>query len=103
METRSMTPASFFLDTNILIRLIADDHPDHSEMSRRFITALEQGSTAADISDTVIFECVYVMTKQYGMTRSFVIDALSSILAIEAVRTSSKPQLLDALGLWGRI
>lgn len=98
-----MTETSFFLDTNVLIRLIADDDEHYSELARRLIIALEQGSIAADISDTVIFECVYVMNKQYGMTRSFVIEALASILGLESVRTSSKAALLSALELWGRI
>jgi predicted nucleic-acid-binding protein len=98
-----VTDSDFFLDTNVIIRFLADDHPELSPKARAILTALETGSASADISDTVIFECIYVMTKQYKMTRDYMVDVLVSLLSLESVRTSSKSTLLEALGVWSQV
>ena len=98
-----MTESNFFLDTNVIIRFLANDHPELSQKARTIIAAIETGSAAADISDTVIFECIYVMAKQYKMPRNYMIDVLGSLLSLETVHAPTKSALLEALGVWGRI
>jgi predicted nucleic-acid-binding protein len=66
------------------------------------MSALEEGTVVADIAETVVFECIYVTTTQYRMSREYLVDSLSSIISLQSVRLSSKSSLLGALALWGK-
>jgi predicted nucleic acid-binding protein len=51
--------ALLFLDTNIFLRHLRQDHPDHSPHATAFLKRIEEGSVKARTSDTVIFESLY--------------------------------------------
>jgi predicted nucleic acid-binding protein len=56
-----------FLDTNVLLRHIMQDHSDHSVRSTALMVAIEHGQRTVQISDTVVFETAYTLEKTYGM------------------------------------
>lgn len=90
-----------FLDTNILVRYLAADHPVHTPIARRFIESIASGGLTVNTSDTVIFETVFAMTSIYKADRADLVDTLGTLLSLDGVRLSSKRDVLSALELWG--
>ncbi len=50
-----------FLDTNVLLRHLTNDHADHSARATAFLTAVEVGQIRVRTADSVIFETVFTL------------------------------------------
>jgi predicted nucleic acid-binding protein len=50
-----VTEPDAFLDTNVLLRQVLQDHPEHSPRATALIAAIERGERAVRIADTVVF------------------------------------------------
>ena len=49
------------IDTNIIVRHLTADHPDHSPRARRFFQALAAGTRTATLREAVLVEAVQVL------------------------------------------
>ena len=65
--------------------------------------ALEGGISRRRIADTVIFECIYVMTTQYKMSREYLIDVLTQFSRFKSVRLPAKSALLEGTRTLGQV
>ena len=79
----SSTAAPPFVDTNILLRFVLGDVPDQFTQTHAFFSAIAAGSVTAQLSGTIIFECVFVLQSRYAVTRASIQSALLPILALE--------------------
>lgn len=98
-----MTDLSFldtsFLDTNVLLRVILDDHPDHSPRSRDLIGRVAAGLEQVVTSDSVVLETVNrLVGRRLALPRSVVADAVLTILMLDGVHLDSKPLYPPTLG-----
>ena len=84
-----MTPEAF-LDTNVLLRHVLQDHPDHSPRSTALFVAIEHGERAVRLADTVVFEAAFTLEKTYGVTRAEIRDALQPILELPNILLPGK-------------
>lgn len=55
-----------FLDTNILLRHVLADHPEQSPRATGYLQRVEQGEVITRIAETVVFEAVFTIERQYG-------------------------------------
>ena len=55
-----------FVDTNIFLRHLRQDHPDFSPRATAYLTRAENGEFKVRIADTVIFETVYTLQRAYS-------------------------------------
>jgi predicted nucleic acid-binding protein len=96
-------PPSGFIDTNVIVRYVAADHPDHSPRARAYLESLEQHGTHANILEGVVIESLNVLTspKLYGLSRAAAAAALGDILSMRGVKIANKRVYLDALRLYG--
>lgn len=85
-----MSEPDAFLDTNVLLRQVLQDHPDHSPRATALIVAIEQGQRAVRIADTVVFEAAFTLEKTYRAPRSDIRDALQPILDLPGVMLPGK-------------
>jgi predicted nucleic acid-binding protein len=84
------------LDTNIIIRFLANDHPEHSPKARILFERLTKNEVSLILDSIVIAECVYVLSgKYYGYSRSEIAEWLSKL--IEFCEVDNKEVLLTAL------
>jgi predicted nucleic acid-binding protein len=74
-----------FLDTNIILRHILNDHPDHSPRATALFVRIERDELAVRTSDTVIFESVFALEKLYRVPRSAIAEALLLMLAFPGI------------------
>jgi predicted nucleic acid-binding protein len=89
-----------FLDTNVFVRYLADDHPEFSPLSREVFEQIERGELVAYITDTVVFETAYVLEKRYQATRRDIADAMLRLLRLPGLGPANKETLRETFDLW---
>jgi predicted nucleic acid-binding protein len=94
------TQIAGFLDTNVFVRYLADDHPEFSSLSREVFEQIERGELVAYITDTVVFETAYVLEKRYRATRRDIADAMLRLLRLPGLVPANKEMLRETFDLW---
>jgi predicted nucleic acid-binding protein len=89
------------LDTNVLIRHLVNDHPDHSPRSSRLIARIQSGEVRAIAPPTVFFETNYILRDKYGLTRAEVIDILGPLVSWRSLEIADRRSLVRAFELYG--
>jgi len=79
----SNTSAFPFVDTNVLLRHLLNDLPDQSPSAQTLFAELETGARDAQVTGTIVFECVFVLQTHYGVPREAIRKRLLPILAFE--------------------
>lgn len=79
-----------FLDSNILLRHLLADHPDHSPRATAYLERVERGEVQVQVSDTVIFEAVFTLQRSYGQPRLEIRNAVLPLLELPAVDLPGK-------------
>lgn len=97
-----MTPPDALLDTNIVLRHVLHDHPDHSPRATALIGAIERGERAVRLADTVVFEAAFTLEKTYGVPRAAVRDALQPLLDLPGMVLPGKRVYAPVFDLWTR-
>lgn len=85
-----------WLDTNVLIRFLLDDHPDHSARARALIQRAERGEISLHVPIYIVCETVYVLESR-AYTKSEVSDALSLFLSIPGIHVDDLPLIQTSL------
>jgi predicted nucleic-acid-binding protein len=91
---------SCFVDTNILLRHLLQDHSDHSPRASRLIAHIADQALVAYISETVIFEVVFTMTSTYSVPRSLSRELITALLGMPNLVLATKEDMVEALRLW---
>ncbi|MGH2537465.1 MAG: PIN domain-containing protein [Candidatus Promineifilaceae bacterium] len=89
-----------FLDTNIFLRHLRQDHADHSPRATAYLARIEAGQTKARTADTVIFEAVFTLQKLYSQPREAIRDALLPIIELPGIVLPGKRRLRRAFDLY---
>lgn len=93
---------SEFLDTNIIIRYLVQDNPDHSQRAYALLQEVEQGNLIVTTSEAVITEAVYVLSSKvlYNLPRSQIQTYLAPVITLRGLRLPHKKTYLRALDLY---
>ena len=88
-----------FIDSNIFIRFLTQDHLEMYAKTRSFFIGLDSSDTKYLAEDSVIGEILYVTTskKLYDLPRLKVIPRLVGILEHENIHHDYKRELINAL------
>lgn len=83
---------AYFLDTNIILRHILNDHPVLSIRARTIIEAIESGQIEAWTSDLVIAEIVFVLSSKrtYNLAPSEIADVLLPLINLPHLKLPRK-------------
>ena len=92
--------APIFLDTNVLLRHLLADHPDHSPKASAFLAQVESGEIKAFLSDTVVFETVFNLQRRYGITKEAIRTTFLGLFDVSTVDVPSVSELRRALDLY---
>lgn len=82
----------YFIDTNIFLRALLNDHPQHTPASQQLLARIKEGSIDAFTTDLVIAEIVFVLTshKTITFTKKNIRGMLKPILALSNLSTPSE-------------
>lgn len=63
------------LDTNVVLRLVLNDVPEHAKTAANFV-----GRSSCYVTDVVVAECVFVLENVYKLDRRVITDSLRNLL-----------------------
>ncbi len=82
-----------FLDTNILLRHLLQDHQDHSPRATAYLKRIEGGEVQVETSDIVVFETVYVLERSYRQPKTMIRDIVLPLLELPGIVLRGKRRL----------
>lgn len=91
----------FIVDTNVIIRFLANDHPEQSPKARTLFERMANNEISLIIEPVVIAECVYVLSgKYFDYSRQEITEWLGKI--VEFCEVDNKQVLVNALSTFGK-
>lgn len=93
-------PTRSLPDTNVLIRYLTRDNEPLYERAKQFFDEVKEGSTRAVILESVIAECIYVLTKIYKTSRDEAAGSLIALLHYNGIANPDREELIRALILY---
>ena len=92
--------AEVFIDANVFIRHLAQDHAAHSPKATAFFARIERGELRARTADTVVFESVFTLERHYRETKAVIRDALLPLIELPGILLPGKQRLRRAFELY---
>ncbi len=92
--------ATSFLDTNILLRHLLQDHPEQSPKATAYLARIERGELKARIADTVVFEAVFTLQRHYHQPKAKIRDALLPLIELPGIILPGKRHLRKVFDLY---
>ncbi len=87
-------------DTNIIIRYLVKDNPSLFTKAKGFFDKVKDGSEKAVILESVIAECIYVLTKIYKVPKGKASDSLINLLHYKGITNEDRKELIIALTIF---
>lgn len=88
------------VDSNVILRFLLGDIPDHAERSKRLFQQANPETSALFIPATAIAEVSYVLTRLYNTPRARAADALMGICQLFGVEIENRNAIEAALAFW---
>lgn len=89
-----------FVDSNILVRHLTGDDPDHSPRATAYLRRVENGELRVYTNDTVVFEVVFTLERRYKQPKDKILDALLPLLELPSFILPGKRSLRKVFDLY---
>lgn len=89
-----------FLDTNVILRHLLGNHPEHSPRSTAYLERIERGELRVHASETVIFEAVFTLQRQYGQPKARIREALLPLIELPGILLPGKRRFRKIFDLY---
>lgn len=89
-----------FLDTNVLLRHLLQDHPDQSPRATAFLGRIEAGEVKVRISDTIVFETVFTLQRYYKQSKADIRENLLPLIELPGIVLPGKRRSRTAFDLY---
>ena len=93
-------PVRSLPDTNILIRYLTRDVETLYARAKEFFDKVKEGGQRAILLESVIAECIYILTKIYKVPKNRAAESLIDILRYKGIANSDQKELIGALSLF---
>lgn len=90
------------VDTNVIVRYLAEDHERHVRIAHRLFAACDRGEVSLVLTSPVLAECVYVLASFYRYSRTNIVEALTTVVTSPGVINDDAGIALDALQRYGQ-
>ena len=92
--------SALFIDTNVFIRHLTQDHAEFSPMATAFFARIERGELKAQTAETAIFEAVFTLEKRYRAAKPVIREGLLSLVQLSGIQFPGKERLRRAFELY---
>lgn len=89
-----------FLDTNVFLRHLVQDHEDHSPRATLYFNRIEHDGLRVETAATVVFETVFTLQSFYKHSRSDIRDNVLPLLRLPGIALPGKRRLQRAFALY---
>lgn len=93
-------PARSLPDTNTIVRYLVADHLALHAKAKEFFDDVKRDGTKAVVLESVLAECVYVLTKIYKVPRNETAESLIAVLRYKGIANDDRSELIGALSLF---
>lgn len=99
-----MTAAPHFIDANIFIRHLTQDHPEFSPACTALLARAERNEVLLTTSESVVTEVVQVLSspRLYQLPRQRISTLLTALLSLPGMKCPGHAIYLRALSIYGR-
>ncbi|MBI2263843.1 MAG: PIN domain-containing protein [Armatimonadetes bacterium] len=87
-------------DTNAIVRYLVSDDPALHAKAKDFFDEVKRGDIKAVILESVVAECIYVLTKIYKVPRDKAAESLTNLLHYRGIANDDRQELIRALSLF---
>jgi predicted nucleic acid-binding protein len=87
-------------DTNTIVRYLVADDPALHAKAKEFFDKVKHGGSKAVILESVLSECIYVLTKIYRVPRDKAAGSLIDLLHYKGIANDDRQELIGALSLF---
>ena len=88
-------------DTNVVLRYLLRDIPEQFTQAADFFEQIRTGRKKMVFLESVLVECVYILTKYYNVPKKEAAEALAGLMQYKGVVNKDKTALSAALALFG--
>ena len=92
-----MRTERLLLDTNVFLRLLLNDHPEHSRRARALFQRIAAGQVRAATTVAVVMEIVFIMERAAHMPPERIQEVLWGLLSPDMMEMSDKETVRLAL------
>jgi predicted nucleic acid-binding protein len=93
----------YILDTNIIIRFLANDHGEHSPAAYRLFEGASRGEVILLIDPIVVAECVHVLKgRYYQLSKLEISTHLKRIVEFVQIEADDKNLLISSLEYYAK-
>src|SRR5579863_8576928 len=91
-----------FVDSNIFLRYVTQDHPQHQKLAASIISAILRGEEGGLTTDVHIHETVYVLASSagYKLPHHEIANIVRPLLAMPGLKIRNKRVCLEALDIF---
>lgn len=93
-------PAKKLPDTNTILRYLLKDNIQLYEESSKLFEKVKVGDEKIIILESVLVECVYVLTKFYNVPKYETSERLKELLHYKGVSNRDRKELIEALTIF---
>ena len=84
-------------DTNVVVRYLVKDDIELYKQAKTFFDKVKTGEESALILESVVAECVYVLTKIYKVPKEKTAESLKNLLRYRGIINEDRADLIKAL------
>lgn len=88
------------LDTNVLVRFLVSDDAAQARKAKALVDQLEDDEARAFVSDVVLCELVWVLTRSYQFERGEIAAALKQLALARQLRFDAVDNVLRAIAAY---
>ena len=85
------------IDTNVVLRFLLADHEQLFERAAKLMSEVQAGKRKAYLPESVLAECIFILTKFYKVPREEAAARLGELLDAKGFTGSHLPILKEAL------
>lgn len=89
-----------FIDTNVFIYHITNNHPDHSPRCKTLMKRIEAGDVEAVTAVTVVDEALRVLTRTFNYSRPKAAQVMSTLMSQPEFEIDHRRAVLVAISFW---
>lgn len=90
-----------FIDTNVIVRYLVQDHEKHAVAAGRLFDACDRGEIVLVLLSAVLAECVFVLDSFYQKPRAEIAAALTKLITSPGVEIRDPEVHVDSLRRFG--
>lgn len=90
----------YFLDTNIILRVLLEDNQKQLEAAKKIFTGAKEGKSQLILPKFILIEVTHVLRTYYAVTKEEIVSQLLKLVSIPYLMVEDRTLVMEALKLY---